>query len=118
MRFDVKAPCTLNGFKVNTEYPGERLFMLYSEDAELIDSLRMNLDIGWQYVPVNFHLYPADGRYRLTTDSDQNISLTGARSPLLASTFNDVDYPYETQHDLIRIIESQDGKGVYDYFFE
>jgi hypothetical protein len=117
MIFDVLESCRLRSFMAFTDLEGERLFVLYSHGGQLQDSFRFNMQQGWNEIPVDFELSTDVGSYRLTTDTDDNYKQRGTRSPRLASTFTAVEYPYMTTEGTVRIIESQDGWDVYDYFF-
>ena len=116
MLFTVQRPCQLKSVDVRTDTRGRRVFFLLRENHTGFDTFSMNLDTGWNTVPLEFDLHPDDGINRLTTLEAVNRQVLGTRSPRLMSCDSNVQYPYEYS-GVLRIVVAQYGHKVYNYFY-
>jgi hypothetical protein len=112
---------TLEQFKVITDLAGYRTFELQQLDEDsgsvtLLDSRRLWVDTGSQYLDLNFFIEPGVD-YILTTNPDSNLVNLGTKSPALYRSNQGVAYPYSIM-DILEITTSLHGALYYYYFFD
>jgi hypothetical protein len=114
--FEVEVPLVIEQVTVYTDQPGERKIELRTEAGELLAEYTVNLASGTTDLPLNF-LVPAEGQYRLLTNTDVNLASFGYESPRLYRSNQGVTFPY-TQPDFMSITGSDLGSGFYYYFYD
>ena len=126
--FDAFEQFTLNSVKVYTEYEGDRLFELFDNNDNLVESSLVNIPATTNdgYV-VNLNwIIPVGSQYTITTNFDTNNENFDYNSPWLRRTTNDLpEYPYLID-DIVEINQGMynDGNGpgystsYYYYFYD
>lgn len=113
--FDVYQTLVIDSLTVFTEFPGVRTFEIYDFLGNLVFQTDYDLINGKTVVPFGFTV--SSGSYRITTNTDQNISLLGSANPFLYRSNEFVIFPY-TYKNAISITSSTFGEDFYYYFYD
>ena len=114
--FDIHQHLTLDSVKVLTEFEGDRTIEIYDREGTLLLRRSYPVASGTTYLQIGLEL-PAGEDYLITTNVDSNQAALGFTSPLLASSEEEVAYPYVTE-DYFTITGSPRSQELYYYFFD
>ena len=114
--FDVHERHTIQSVTVNTEFPGERTFLIRDSEDNTLYSATMMIDSGRTIVPIGYEI-EVGNEYQMLTDINKNNEVFGVNSPKLWRSEEFVDYPYVTQN-VLTVQRSNFGQNFYYYFYD
>jgi hypothetical protein len=114
--FQVKNDAILYSVEVMAERAGIREFAILNPSRNAIWRKQINLREGRNEIVVELLLPENTRLYQLICSDSINIKSFGSRSPYLASSAENLNYPYQGE-DLVDIIYTSSTTKRYDYFF-